>query len=65
NINRNILVNDMKQYVSSMKKGGIIYMSGFYTSDVSIIQDEAVKQGLTFVDVAEREGWALAQFIKN
>ena len=65
NINRNILVNDMKQYVSSMKKGGIIYMSGFYTSDVSIIQDEAAKQGLTFVDVAEREGWALAQFIKN
>ncbi|MEZ7901398.1 MAG: 50S ribosomal protein L11 methyltransferase [Flavobacteriales bacterium] len=65
NINRNILVNDMKQYVSSMKKGGIIYMSGFYTSDVSIIQDEAAKKGLTFVDVAEREGWALAQFIKN
>ncbi|MEN8927976.1 MAG: 50S ribosomal protein L11 methyltransferase, partial [Flavobacteriales bacterium] len=26
NINRNILVNDMKHYVSSMKKGGIIYM---------------------------------------
>ncbi len=65
NINRNILVNDMKHYVSSMKKGGIIYMSGFYTSDVSIIQEEATKQGLTFVNVAEREGWALAQFIKN
>lgn len=65
NINRNILVNDMKYYVSSMKKNGIIYMSGFYTSDVSIIKDEANKQGLTFVDVAEKEGWALAQFIKK
>jgi ribosomal protein L11 methyltransferase len=65
NINRNILVNDMKHYVSSMKKGGIIYMSGFYTSDVSIIQEEASKQGLTFVNVAEREGWALTQFFKN
>jgi ribosomal protein L11 methyltransferase len=65
NINRNILVNDMKYYVSSMKKGGIIYMSGFYTSDVSIIQEEANKQGLTFVNVAEREGWVLTQFVKN
>ena len=65
NINRNILVNDMKHYTSSMKKGGIIYMSGFYTSDVSIIQEEANKQGLTFVNVAEREGWALVQFVKN
>lgn len=65
NINRNILTRDMEHYVSSMKEEGVIYMSGFYTSDVEIIVKEANKQGLEYVDTKEREGWALVKCVKK
>ena len=37
NINRNILLNDMKQYVSCMHPGSELYMSGFYVDDIPVI----------------------------
>ena len=65
NINRNILTNDMKAYVKSMKKGGLILMSGFYTTDVQIIEKEANNNGLNLIKTHEREGWAMVEFIKS
>ena len=65
NINRNILTNDMEYYAKSMKKGAVIYFSGFYTSDISIIEKSANSHGLTMIDSAEREGWAMVTFSKN
>ena len=65
NINRNILTNDMKHYVSSMKKGAEIYFSGFYTADVAIIEKEANINGLTMIEVKEREGWAMVKCTKD
>ena len=65
NINRNILTNDMKHYVSSMKKGAEIYFSGFYTADVSIIEKEANNNGLTMIEAKEREGWAMVRCTKD
>ncbi len=49
NINRNILLNDMKRYVSCMHPGSELYMSGFYVDDIPIIQAEAEHNGLRFV----------------
>ena len=43
NINRNILLNDMKQYVRCMHKGSQLFMSGFYVDDIPLIQAEAAK----------------------
>lgn len=34
NINRNILLNDMKQYVACMHPGSELFMSGFYIDDI-------------------------------
>lgn len=65
NINRNILTNDMHIYVKSMKKDAKILMSGFYTTDVQIIEKEANKNGLSLVKIYEREGWAMAEFSKD
>ena len=64
NINRNILTNDMHKYVASMKDNATIYMSGFYTSDVDILSETAVANGLEFINQQEREGWAMVQFKK-
>ena len=47
NINRNILLNDMKQYVTCMHPGAELYMSGFYVDDIPVIREEAEKNGLT------------------
>lgn len=62
NINRNILLNDMKQYVACMKPGSELYMSGFYTEDIPAIQQEAAKHGLTFQYHREKNNWAAVVF---
>lgn len=63
NINRNILVNDMKHYIACMQPGSELYMSGFYIDDVPVIRAEAERNGLTFVHQKEKNRWAAVKFI--
>ena len=63
NINRNILLNDMKQYVSCMHPGSELYMSGFYVNDIPVIQAEAERNGLHFVHHKEKNRWAAVKFV--
>ena len=63
NINRNILVNDMKHYIACMKPGSELYMSGFYVDDVPVIRAEAERNGLTFVHQKEKNRWTAVKFI--
>ena len=62
NINRNILLRDMRQYVTRLRPAGTIYMSGFYASDVEAITKEAAQHGLTLVDVHTLDDWACVKF---
>lgn len=55
NINRNILLNDMKRYVSCMHPGSELYMSGFYVDDIPVIQAEAEHNGLRFIHHKEKK----------
>lgn len=64
NINLGILLRDMKYYVACMRVGAIIYMSGFYDSDVPQLTAEAEAQGLRLVDVHVLDGWACVKFEK-
>lgn len=63
NINRNILLNDMKQYASCMHPGSELYMSGFYVEDILIIRAEAERNGLHFVHHQEKNGWAVIKVV--
>lgn len=63
NINRNILIADMKHYSACMKKGSVIYMSGFYVQDIPFIQEEANRCGLKFCYHKEKHNWAAVKFI--
>jgi len=65
NINRNILLQDMKVYSNSIEKGGSLFLSGFYTEDLPLITERCNKYGLTFVENKERNNWVAAKFIKN
>lgn len=64
NINRNILLNDMDKYVTSLHQGGAIYFSGFYTEDMSAIKNCAEKIGLVFESNFEKNNWVSLKFIK-
>lgn len=63
NINRNILLNDMKQYVACMQSDSELYMSGFYVDDIPVIRQEAERNGLKFVHHKEKNRWAAVKFI--
>ena len=63
NINRNILLNDMKQYVACMHPGSELYMSGFYVDDIPVIREEAERNGLNFIHHQEKNHWAAVKFI--
>lgn len=63
NINRNILLNDMKQYVHCMHPGSELYMSGFYVDDIPVIQAEAERNGLRFVHQREKNRWVVVKFM--
>ena len=64
NINRNILLSDMEQYVKRMKPNAQLYISGFYTNDVPVLRKEAERNGLTFLHQREKNRWAMAAFQK-
>ena len=63
NINRNILLNDMKQYVACMHPGSELYMSGFYVDDIPVIREEAERNGLSFVHHKEKNRGAAVRLI--
>lgn len=65
NINRNILLNDLHIYASCLPENGIIFMSGFYTEDIPIIENEAVKHGLILQSAREKNNWAMIRMIKR
>ena len=46
NINRNILIQDIPTYSRSLRKGGLLFVSGFYTEDLPMIRGVAEACGL-------------------
>ena len=62
NINRNILLNDMQYYVRCMRKGSILFMSGFYVADIPAIRKEAERLGLKYEGFTEKTGWVAVRF---
>ena len=65
NINRNILLMDMVNYVRCMHSGSQIFISGFYTDDMEVLKEEAARHGLRYLDYAENDRWAMMKFIKG
>ena len=57
NINRNILLTDIHQYVPALKPEGLLFMSGFYEADIPVIEKECNKNGLTLISFTERDNW--------
>jgi ribosomal protein L11 methyltransferase len=65
NINRNILVADMTSYVETLKTGGQLLLSGFFTIDNPILEKVCGEHGLQKVGGEEKETWSLLHFEKS
>ena len=65
NIHRNIILEDFPTYVRSLRRGGHLLLSGFYTKDVPAIRTAAEALGLVYVGESAREDWACVEFTKN
>ena len=65
NINRNILLTDMKTYASCLNEQGELYLSGFYTEDIPILEAEALKHGLKTLEYKEKNNWAMMRLVKE
>ncbi|MBJ6119835.1 50S ribosomal protein L11 methyltransferase [Pontibacter sp. BT310] len=62
NINRNVLLEDMPAYVAVLKKEGYLLLSGFYTEDLSMLQERATELGLTYLSHRVKNNWVSAIF---
>lgn len=48
NINRNIITGDLDKYSVKLKKGGVMFLSGFYEQDIPIVTEVAKNMVLSF-----------------
>lgn len=65
NINRNILLNDMKTYTNCLDANGTLLLSGFYKEDIPTIDAEVSKYGLTLQKTLERNNWVSLKYLKG
>jgi ribosomal protein L11 methyltransferase len=58
NINKNVLLSDMKVYAGTLRSGGNLHLSGFFGTDVDDLRKKAEEFGLRLVSVSEKSNWA-------
>ncbi|AWG26719.1 50S ribosomal protein L11 methyltransferase [Flavobacterium kingsejongi] len=63
NINRNILLNDMQQYVDCLNPGGTLFLSGFYEEDIPYIDASCTEKGLKYVKKHQRNNWVALKYV--
>jgi ribosomal protein L11 methyltransferase len=63
NINRNILLRDLKTYISCLHREGILFLSGFYSHDIPVIEAECNLHGLKLEKTLQRNNWVSLKFI--
>jgi ribosomal protein L11 methyltransferase len=62
NINRNILLRDINQYINYLTPKGILVVSGFYTSDQADIEAKFAEFGLIKTKELSKNNWASVKF---
>lgn len=65
NINRNILLNDIKTYSKNLINNGTLLLSGFYKEDIELIENECNINNLFFKNHIERNNWVALKFEKK
>ncbi|MDE5607612.1 MAG: 50S ribosomal protein L11 methyltransferase [Muribaculaceae bacterium] len=61
NINRNIILADLDRYARVLHPGSLLFLSGFYTADASILAEKAATLGLEVKSQRELNDWCCLQ----
>ena len=64
NINRNILLQDIPTYSLCIRKGGLLFVSGFYVDDMPMIIGTAAHAGLEYISHDSIDNWCCIKFRK-
>lgn len=64
NINRNVLIEHIKNYATSLNSDGLMLLSGFYENDIEAIQNEANQYGFQYIRHSEKNHWVAVLFKK-
>ena len=62
NINRNILLNDIKTYANCLNDKGVLLLSGFYQEDIPIIDAEVSQYNLKLDIIEEMKNWVALKY---
>ena len=62
NINRNILLQDIPQYVRCMNDGALLFLSGFYEEDLPALRYCCAQNGMRYLDHKVKDRWVAARF---
>nr|WP_321452187.1 50S ribosomal protein L11 methyltransferase [uncultured Carboxylicivirga sp.] len=62
NINRNILLEDIKHYSKAINEGGSLFLSGFYQEDLDTINQECEKNNLKYISHKNDNNWVAAAY---
>ena len=65
NINRNILIQDMHTYSRSLRRNGLLFVSGFYLEDMPMLIGTAAGNGLEYISHDTIDNWCCIKFKKT
>ena len=65
NINKNVLMDEIRLYKEYLSPKGLFLLSGFYTEDIADLLGEAKPRGLSEKTRDDRENWAALLLVNN
>ncbi len=65
NINRNIILDDLTRYTANLTNNGVLITSGYYVTDLPVIQEKARIFGLSYRGHSSLDNWCRATFVKD
>jgi ribosomal protein L11 methyltransferase len=65
NINRNVLIADIPNYNKHLKNGGLLLLSGFYETDIDVIETITTDNSLHRINYKEKNNWVSCLYKKE
>ncbi len=63
NINRNMLLNDIPLYAKCLTKNGVVFLSGFYETDIALISKKCNEVALKFKKNLKKNNWVAVKYV--
>ncbi|MFM1808356.1 MAG: ribosomal protein methyltransferase [Bacteroidota bacterium] len=63
NINKNVLMAQVKDYARVLKRQGVILISGFYFEDLEDLKEVFEQHGFTYLSHTLKDNWVCAKFL--